>query len=91
MDAETFNEMAWRDFVIFAWGQPDAHAAFRGATGRPQRIAKRTGGSPIDAMIDKAAGGEEDEKYMEEFVDWVTKTQWGENSAPEKWKALQKP
>lgn len=77
MDRETFNEIAWRDFLMFAWGQDDAHAAFRGATGRPQR--SRTG-SPLDRLIDKAVCGSEDDAYMTEFVDWVTKTHW------EKWK-----
>lgn len=86
MDQDTFNEIAWRDFVLFAWQQADAHAAFRGTTGRPQRSG--AGGSPIDRLIDKAVGSAEDDRYMQEFVDWVTKTHWGENYAPEKWRKL---
>ena len=85
MTQDEFNEIAWRDFIVFSWSQNDAHAAFRGATGRPQR--SRHGCSPIDAMIDKAVGGAEDEKYMEEFVRWVTKNHWGESYAPEKMKS----
>lgn len=85
MDQDAFNEMAWRDFVLFAWSQDDAHAAFRGATNRPQRSKA---GSPLDLLIDKAVGGAEDDQYMQEFVDWVTKNHWGENYAPEKWKKL---
>jgi len=81
---EALNEQAWRDFILFAWSQDDAHAAFRGASGRPQRSKSR---SPIDRLIDKAVGGAEDDKYMEEFVDWVTKHHWGENYAPEKWRS----
>jgi hypothetical protein len=77
------NEIAWRDFITFAWEQEDAHAAFRGATGRPQKSRTR---SPLDALIDKAVGGQEDETYITEFVDWVTLNHWGENYAPEKWK-----
>ena len=86
MDRDQFNEIAWRDFLFFAWSQEDAHAAFRGATGRPQRTSARTGGTPIDTLIDKAMGGQEDDRYMEEFVDWITRNHWGENYAPEKWK-----
>ena len=88
MDMEQFNEMAWRDFLLFAWGQEDAHAAFRGATGRPQRTSKRTGGTPLDALICKAVGGQEDDAYMAEFIDWVTKNHWGANYAPKKWEKL---
>jgi hypothetical protein len=83
MTQDEFNEMAWRDFMLFSWSQEDAHAAFRGATGRPQRSRGR---GPLDLMIDKAVGGAEDDQYMVEFVDWVTKNHWGENYAPEKWK-----
>jgi hypothetical protein len=83
MTKDELNEIAWRDFVIFAYSQDGAHAAFRGATGRPQRSQTK---SVIDAAIDRAVGGAEDEKYMTEFVDWVTKTQWGEDDAPEVWR-----
>lgn len=85
MTQDEFNEMAWRDFMLFCWSQEGAHAAFRGATGRPQRSKTN---SPLDLLIDKAVGGAEDDKYMEEFLDWATKNHWGENFAPEKWKKL---
>lgn len=81
---EAFNEIAWRDFVLYAWSQDGAHAAFRGATGRPQRPRR---GSPIDALIDKACGVVEDDAYMTEFVDWVTANHWGTESAPKSWRA----
>lgn len=84
MTREEFNEIAWRDFIVFAWAQDEAHAAFRGATGRPQRPKT---GSFLDAMIDKACGVQEDDQYKEEFVAWITKNHWGENYAPEKWRA----
>lgn len=83
MPQATLNEIAWRDFVLFAWSQEAAHAAFRGATGRPQRSKTN---SPLDALIDRAVGGEEDERYMTEFVDWVTQTHWGAEYAPADWK-----
>ena len=82
---KALNEAAWRDFIMFAWMQDGAHAAFRGATNRPQRSRA---GSPLDLLIDKAVGGAEDEKYVREFVDWVTREHWGENYAPEKWKKI---
>ena len=77
--AKLLNEIAWRDFVMFAWGQEDAHAAFRGATGRPQRPRR---GAPLDAMIDKACGVSEDDEYMAAFVRWVTENHWGAEFAP---------
>ena len=80
---DVLNEIAWRDFVTFAWMQEDAHKAFRNATDRPQRFKSN---SPLDALIDKACGGAEDDAYVSEFVDWVTKNHWGGNYAPEKWR-----
>ncbi len=74
---------AWRDFITFAWMQEDAHTAFRGDTNRPQRSKCN---SPLDALIDKACGGQVDEAYIREFIDWMTKNHWGENFAPKKWK-----
>lgn len=79
---EALNEQAWRDFVLFAWGEEGAHAAFRNATGRPQRPRR---GATLDAMIDRACGVTEDEGYMDEFVNWVTINHWGANYAPDKW------
>lgn len=87
MSQSVLNEIAWRDFILYAWSQDEAHAAFRGATGRPQRSKTN---SPLDILIDRAVGGEEDERYMTEFVDWVTKTQWGVDYAPEQWKQQQR-
>lgn len=84
MTAEAFKEIAWRDFILFAWSQEDAHTAFRGATGRPQRSKTN---SPLDILIDRAVGATEDDEYMIGFIDWVTKTQWGEHEAPEHWRA----
>lgn len=84
---EAFNEIAWCDFIMFAWLQEEAHAAFRGATGRPQRSKT---GSPLDLLIDRTVGGAEDDRYMEDFVHWVTEKHWGKNFAPKKWRKLQK-
>jgi hypothetical protein len=81
---EALNELAWRDFILFAWSQGDAHAAFRSASGRSQRSTKTN--SALGLLIDRAVGGAEDDRYMEEFVNWVTKNHWGENYAPEKWR-----
>lgn len=84
---EVFNEIAWRDFVMFAWSQEEAHVAFRGASGRPQRSKT---GSPLDLLIYKAVGGAENAQYVEDFVRWVTEEHWGENFAPKKWRKRQK-
>ena len=85
MTKDELNEIAWRDFMMYCWTQPEAHAAFRGATGRPQRSKTN---SPLDLLIDKAVGGAEDDKYMEEFLAWATKEHCGENYAPKKWHKL---
>lgn len=58
---EALNEIAWRDFVTFAWMQEDAHKAFRDATNRPPRSKTN---SPLDALIYNACGGQEDDAYM---------------------------
>lgn len=84
MNRDGPNEIAWRDFILFAWAQADAHAAFRGATNRPQRSMR---GAPLNILIDRAVGGQEDDAYMREFIDWVTVNHWGANYAPEKWKS----
>ena len=77
------NAAAWMAACRAAFSEPDAHAAFRGATGRPQ--ASKTG-TPLDVLIDRAIGGEVDDAYMREFIDWFTVNHWGEEYAPEGWK-----
>lgn len=82
---EAFLEMAWRDFVGFAWEQPDAHSAYRAFAGLPQRPKYDYG--PIAALIDNACGVDEaSEKYAAGFVDWVTEHHWGTDEAPKKWR-----
>lgn len=41
---------------------------------------------PLDAMIDRATGIDRTQN-LEEFVIWVTKEYWGEECAPELYKA----
>lgn len=65
--------VAFRDFVLFLWEQPDAHQAFQKDTGTaPLREAK----CGLDKMIDEATGV--GRRYAEHFAEWVIKTQWGE-------------
>lgn len=75
------NAVAWRDFITFAWGESDAHDAFRAFKGWPKRPASD---SPLDAMIDHACGAPSpnDDEYMREFIDWATETQWGTEFDP---------
>ncbi len=82
-DQETFREIAWRDFMVFAVGEPDMRAAFEKAKGFPPFAAAKNG---LEAMIDKATGI--DDAYMEAFMLWATEYHWGIDEAPEKVRAL---
>lgn len=82
---EYFMEVAWRDFILWAYQFPEIRAAFTAATGKSLYTPPRT---PLDAMIDKAAGNDSDSaRTLDEFVRWVTINYWGEEEAPEAYKA----
>lgn len=81
---EIFNEIAWRDFITFAFDQPEARAAFEAESGMKWRSAPS---SPLDAMIDKATGYDAQsaaDEYVKAFTLWATRTQWGVEYAPAK-------
>lgn len=66
-------QLAFRDFVLFLWEDQDARLAFEKESGMPP-LAKAT--SPFDKLIDQATGLES--AYVEKFIEWAIKTQWGE-------------
>ncbi len=63
-------EIAWRDFIVFAWDSKDPN--FRDAFERQTR----TSPLPPDPSDENLS------RYTEAFVIWVTKTQWGLEFAP---------
>ena len=87
-------EVAWRDFIDWAWRskEPDLRRAFEMDTGTlPLGKSPR---SPLEFMIDQAC--ERDHQtiltaYVENFVHWVTETQWGWDEAPVAYRAKYPP
>ena len=79
---DDFLQIAWRDLITFAWNYPELRKAFE--TEHPGLRLHLLPTSSIDALIDIATGAQKsiDEEYMEAFVLWVTKTQWGLDMAP---------
>ncbi len=67
---DEFNQIAWRDFLLFAINEPGMTRAFNAATGRRYRVP---GVPPSDVQLaeDTAA-----------FVAWVTEHHWVTEYAP---------
>ena len=82
MNQQDLNDIAWRDFIIWAFNNSDFRRAFEEATGTPALIPTK---SPIEAMVDKACGVKED--YFRKFGIWATKNHWGLEYAPVKMRA----
>ena len=76
MTLDDFNAIAWRDFVLFAWAEPNIRAQFTAATGL--RVTPAT--SPIDVLVDDATGATA--SVLTKFVEWVTREHWGIEHAP---------
>lgn len=76
MTPDEFNQIAWRDFVLWAWSEPQMRAQFTAATG----IKIQPATSPIDAAIDVATGARDN--VMNRFVEWATRNHWGVEHAP---------
>jgi hypothetical protein len=82
MNRQGLMDIAWRDFVVWAFGQKEIISVFNKKT-RNQLLCKK---SPIDFMIDEATGKTESD--IEQFVFWVTKELWGMKYAPQKMKEM---
>jgi hypothetical protein len=74
---ELFQEIAWRDFILWAHGEPEMVNAWTKATGRS---FSGSPANPLEAMIDRATG--KDASDAEAFVLWVTEHCWGSGEAP---------
>lgn len=75
MIEDDLSAIAWRDFILFAFNDPDCRKAFTEATG----IQLGGDRSPIEAMIDSATGSD---GGASAFVEWVTREHWGIEHAP---------
>lgn len=64
-------ELAFRDFVFFAWSDPEFRADFEKSTGMCLSLPR----SPLESMIDKATVRLN--STLAAFVEWVIKEHWG--------------
>jgi hypothetical protein len=78
---DDFNTIAWRDFLTWAWSEPEMREQFTIATGVEIRSVR----APIDAAIDAATGASE--SVAARFIAGATREHWGVEHAP---KAYQK-
>ena len=76
MTLDDLNALAWRDFLMWAWNEPEMRAMFTEKTGVD--VAAIT--SPIDAAIDAATGARE--SVAAQFIEWATCEHWGVEHAP---------
>lgn len=74
---ETFVEMMWGGFILWAAGEQKILAEFTKATGIKVPTSPR---SALEAMIDKATGYQEG--FAESFIRYVTEQYWGIKEAP---------
>lgn len=81
MTLDELNSIGWRDFLLWAWNEPQMRAQFTAATG--VEISAVT--SPINVAIDAATGAREG--LAAQFIEWATREHWGVDHAP---KAYQK-
>lgn len=73
---EDLNTAAWRDFILWAWSEPEMRGQFTAKTG----VEVRPVTSPIDAAIDAATGV--NRSVAAQFIEWATREHWGLEHAP---------
>ena len=84
MDNDAFNELAWRDFILWAIENEGVRAQFRKETGK---ALFRPPENQFERLIDNATGLNADqpsEEIVLSFVIWATTTLWGTEYAPKK-------
>lgn len=77
MTLDEFSSVAWRDFLVWAWNEPEMRAQFTAATG----VEIHAVTAPIDAAIDAATGARE--SVASRFIAWATREHWGIEHAPQ--------
>ena len=73
---DDLNTVAWRDFLLWAWNEPEMRQQFAAKTGVDLGMAT----SPINAAIDAATGVRE--SVAAQFIEWATREHWGLEHAP---------
>lgn len=73
---DDFNAFAWREFILWAWNEPEMRAQFAKKTGLTFQRQRTS----IEAIIDAATGSRKDVAFK--FVEWATREHWGIESAP---------
>jgi len=73
---DDLNAIAWRDFLVWAWSEPEMRAQFTAKTGLEIQIVT----APIDAAIDAATGTHT--SVAARFIEWATREHWGIEHAP---------
>lgn len=68
--------IAWRDFILWAWNEPDMRTLFAAKTG----IEIQAVTSPINAAIDAATSA--NNSVASKFIEWATREHWGIEHAP---------
>jgi hypothetical protein len=76
MTRDDFNTIAWRDFLMWAWNEPEMRAKFAAKTGVELQLVT----SPINAAIDAATGAHK--SVAARFIEWATREYWGIEHAP---------
>ena len=74
---DALNTLAWRDFLTWAWNEPEMRAQFTAKTG----IDIQGVTAPINAAIDAATGA--NASVALRFIEWATCEHWGLEHAPE--------
>lgn len=73
---DDLNTIAWSDFLLWAWNEPEMRAQFAAKTG----VEIQSVTSPINAAIDAATGIRE--SVAAQFIEWATREHWGLEHAP---------
>lgn len=76
MTQDDFNTLAWRDFLMWAWNEPEMRTQFTAKTG----IEIHAVTAPINAAIDAATGASK--SLAAKFIEWATREHWGIEHAP---------
>ena len=79
---DDFNALAWRDFIVWAWNEPEMRAQFTAKTG----VEVSAGRALIDAAIDAATGARR--SVVVQFVEWATREHWGVEQTPAAYRAV---
>ena len=76
MTLDDINTLAWRDFLLWAWNEPEMRTQFTAKTGLDIQAVT----SPINAAIDMATGA--NASVAAQFIEWATCEHWGLEHAP---------